>query len=276
MPALRLTPGAGANYACFMPNDKHYTFSFWEKLLLAVGPPVVAWLLRLWCRSCRIVARENEDRELAALQKYDGCVYPTWHQRMFYFFYDFGARHVTMMISKSKDGEYANALALRLGFYSVRGSRTRAGRQAMHVLIEKLQGGGHKAGMMADGPKGPPRVLKMGTVKVARDTGRPIIPMMYGAKRKIVFKSWDRYFLPVPFTKIVLLHGEPVHVPPDADEDQCEKIRRLVQDRMNEMADRCDTWWGGQPVGKPGFDLPADEQPTAEKNEPDRSIPAGD
>jgi len=242
-----------------MSNEKKYTFTFWEKVLLKIGPPVVAGLLKLWCRTCRVVARENEQREVDAVKQYDGCVYPTWHQRMFYFFYDFGSRHVTMMISRSKDGEYANALALRLGFYSVRGSRTRDGRTAMHKLVEIVQGGGHKAGMMADGPKGPPRMLKMGSVIIARETGRPIIPMMVGAKRKIVFKSWDRYFLPVPFTQVVLLHGEPVHVPPDADDEECERIRQLVELRMNEMADRCDRWWGGEPVGKPGFDLPPNE-----------------
>jgi hypothetical protein len=175
---------------------------------------------------------------------------------MFYFFLDFGARHVTMMASKSKDGEYAVAVGRRLGFLIVRGSSTRDGRVGMHELIEKMKGGGHSAGMMADGPHGPPRVLKMGTIRIARDTGRPVIPMMYGAKRRIVSHSWDRYFRPVPFTKIVLLHGEPTFVPPDADEAECERLRRLVEQQMNDMADRCDRWWGGEPVGKPGFDLP--------------------
>jgi lysophospholipid acyltransferase (LPLAT)-like uncharacterized protein len=252
-----LTQAGARHYSRRVPDEKKYTFSFWEKLLLRVGPPVVAFLLRLWNGSCRVVHREAEDRELEAMKRCGGCIYPTWHQRMFYFFYDFGSRHVTMMISKSKDGEYANALALRLGFYSVRGSATRAGREAMHDLIELLKRReGHKAGMMADGPKGPPRQLKMGSVKIARDTGLPIIPMMYGAKRRIVFRSWDRYFLPVPFTQIVILHGEPVFVPPEADEAECERLRQLITDRMNEMADRCDRWWGGEPVGKPGFDLP--------------------
>ena len=239
-----------------MSEVSSYRFTFWEKLFLRIGPLVAAFLVKLWCRSCRVVAREHEEREREAVKKYGGSVYATWHQRMFYYLYDFGSRHVTMMISRSKDGEYANALGFRLGFLSVRGSGTRGGHDAMYALIEKIKGGGHTAGMMADGPKGPPRVLKMGSVKIARETGVPIIPVMYGAKRRIVLKSWDRYFLTVPFTKVVLLHGEPVFVPPGADEQECERIRRLVEDRMNEMADRCDRWWGGNPVGKPGYDLP--------------------
>ncbi len=240
-----------------MAKRDKYTFSFWEKMLLHLGPPLGARLIRLWNGSCRVAVREAEDRELAALRRYGGCVYATWHQRMFWFFSDFGDRHVTMMISRSKDGEYANAVALRLGFYSVRGSGSSRGTAALHELVERLKSGqGHKAGMMADGPNGPPRQLKMGTVKIARETGMPVIPMMYGARRRIVFQSWDRYFLPRPFTDIVVLHGEPVLVPPDADDDECERLRKMITERMNEMADRCDTWWGGTPVGKPGFDLP--------------------
>jgi len=238
------------------PKNK-YRLTWLDKVVLTVAPPVVAFLLRLWNASCHVVHREHEERELAALKQYGGCIYPTWHQRMWWFFQDFGARHVTMMVSRSKAGEYANALGLKLGFYSVRGSGTRDGSAAMRELIDLLnRREGHKAGMMADGSKGPARELKMGTIKIARETGLPIIPMMCGAKRRIVFKSWDRYFLPVPFTKIVVLHGEPVFVPPDADEQQMEDLRRHVTAVMNEMADRCDAWWGGDPVGKPGFDLP--------------------
>ncbi len=240
-----------------MAKRDKYTFSSWEKMLLHLGPPVGAWGIKLWNRTCRVVAREHEERELAALEEHRGCIYPTWHQRMFWFFYDFGARHVTMMISRSKDGDYANAVARRLGFYSVRGSNSFKGREALSDLVSLLnKREGHKAGMMADGPTGPPRRLKMGTIKLARETGLPIIPMMYGARKRIVFQSWDRYFLPRPFTDIVVLHGEPVFVPAAADEEECERLRQLVTDRMNAMADRCDTWWGGVPVGKPGFDLP--------------------
>jgi hypothetical protein len=230
---------------------------FIEKMLLFAVSDLVALLIKAWCRTCFIDARINELAEVNAVRASHGAVYATWHQRMFYFFHDFGARHVTMMISRSNIGDYANRVALRLGFYSVRGSPRKAGRKAMHDLIEKIKAGGHTAGMMADGSKGPARVLKMGAIKIAKETGKPVIPMMYGAKKKIVLWSWDRYFLPVPFTKVVIYHGDPVPVPPDADEEECERIRQKIENIMNEMADVCDSYWGGKPVGKPGFDLPA-------------------
>ena len=97
----------------------------------------------------------------------------------------------------------------------------------------------------------------MGSIRIAQATGKPIIQMMYGAKRRIVFNSWDRFSLPMPFTKVVLLHGEPVLAPPDADDEQCERIRLQIELEMNRMAFRCDRWFGGEPVGLPGHDLPA-------------------
>lgn len=229
----------------------------WEKVLLKTVPPAAAFLIKHWCGTCRVVERINEEGERNAVKACNGAVYATWHQRMFYFFEDFGNRHIVMMISNSKDGDYANDVALRLGFLSVRGSRKKDGHKAMHQLIDLLRQGGHSAGMMVDGPEGPPRVLKMGTVIIARDTGKPIIPMMYGARRRFALISWDRYIIPVPFTDIVIYHGSPIFVPPHASEEECEQIRLHVEHVMNGMADVCDSFWGGLPVGKPGFDLSA-------------------
>lgn len=130
----------------------------------------------------------------------------------------------------------------------------------MYKLIDKLKEGGHTAGIMVDGPKGPPRALKMGAIKIAEDTGKPIIPMMYGAEHRIVLKSWDRYFLPVPFTRIVVYHGNPIFVPQGATRQEAQRIRIEVEKALNEMADFCDTYFGGTPVGKPGYDLMAADQ----------------
>ncbi len=239
-----------------MQNNKEYSLNWREKIFLKFGTPIIALLIKLWGISCRLSVCEGEQHNIDAIKKAGSCIYSVWHQRMFYFFHYLGSHGLTAMVSKSKDGEFANAVAVWLGFKSVRGSTTQHGRSAMLSLIRKLNKGGHKAGMLVDGPTGPPRIIKMGTIKIAKITGNPIIPVAYGARNKIVAKSWDRYFLPLPFSKIIVIYGEPVSVPGDADKDECERIRKMLEVKMNEMADQCDTWWGGNPVGKPGFDLP--------------------
>jgi len=90
---------------------------------------------------------------------------------------------------------------------------------------------------------------------IAKKTGKPVIPMMYGARRAFALKSWDRYILPVPFTDIVVMHGNPVYVPADVRKAEFDLLRLQVERTLNEMADACDTYWGGLPIGKPGFSL---------------------
>ncbi len=240
-----------------MPISPDYSFNARERLLLRFGIPLLAVLIRLWNRSCRktvIFLRKDEEQ---LIRRHSGCIYATWHQRMFYFFHYFGPQKVIMMISQSKDGEYATAVARHLGFDAVRGSANRGGKSAMLALIRRLRRQYAKAGMMVDGSQGPPRVLKIGTVRLARATGKPVIPVICGARRKIVFNSWDRYFLPIPFSDVVVIHGTPRLIPDNASNTECETIRQEIEREMNHLADLCDGWWGGNPVGKPGFDLPA-------------------
>lgn len=240
-----------------MPDTVDYKFNARERLLLNLGTPLIAFLIKAWNRSCHVIKILKAPDEEQLIVRHQGCIYATWHQRMFYFFHYFGPKNVTMMISQSKDGEYATAVARHLGFKAVRGSANRGGKSAMLALIRTLRRNFAKAGMMVDGSQGPPRILKMGTVQLARATGKPIIPVMYGARRKIVFNSWDRYFLPAPFTDVIVIHGRTFRVPANATKTDCEHIRQQIEQEMNRLADRCDVWWGGQPVGKPGFDLPA-------------------
>ncbi len=234
-----------------------YTLSVKEKLFLKFGTPIIAFVAKLFCISCRRVPCSNEQtiKEVIAVNK--GCIYSVWHQRMFYFAFHLRKQKITIMISRSKDGEIANSIAEHFGYQSVRGSKTKGGHTAMAALIKKLNNGSHMAGMMVDGPTGPPRKVKMGAIKIARETGKPIIPLVYGANNKIVVKSWDRFLIPKPFSKIVTLYGDPVFVPENADKDECEQIRQALELKMNEMADLCDHRCGHEPVGKPGFDLPA-------------------
>jgi hypothetical protein len=237
-------------------KSSKYTLSFKEKLFLKFGTLFIALFVKLMCISYRLVECGNEKEAKEAIDAHNGCIFSLWHQRMFCFFHYLGVQKVIVMISMSKDGELANSVASHLGVGSVRGSRTKGGRSALYVLIKKLKQGKNKAAMLVDGPTGPPREVKMGTVKIARETGRPIIPVTYGDRNKIVAPSWDRYFIPMPFSKVVILYGDPIFVPKKASKEACEQIRLDLELKLNEMTDRCDTWWGGEPFGKPGFDLP--------------------
>jgi lysophospholipid acyltransferase (LPLAT)-like uncharacterized protein len=71
------------------------------------------------------------------------ALYATWHQRMSYHSHYFSSRHLTIMISRSRDGEYAARIAEWLGYKNVRGSSTRGGLGAFKELVPRGQDGLH-------------------------------------------------------------------------------------------------------------------------------------
>jgi lysophospholipid acyltransferase (LPLAT)-like uncharacterized protein len=236
-----------------------------DKFLLRIVPPAIVLLIRLIMGSCRVVRVENFDRAEEAISRAGGkAVFSTWHQRMSYQFYFFGARGLTVMISQSRDGEYAHAVAKGLGFKSVRGSSTRRGTTALREIIQLLKRG-EKTGMLADGPLGPARVAKIGSVLMARSSGAPLIPVVWGANRCWTLNTWDRYLVPKPFARVVIYYGDPILVPPGARGESLESFRSLLEERLNEGARRCDLYFGEErPWGK------------EKRKRPGRARPRGD
>lgn len=225
------------------PSEKSL-FRWYDIILLRVIPPLVALLVKLLMLSCRVIRVEGQDREREAVARSnEGAIYATWHQRMAYHFHYFGGRHVTVMISQSRDGEYAARMAKWLGFRNVRGSSTRGGRAAIKELIQKIKGGAI-GGMLADGPLGPARVAKKGAVVMARDCHVPLIPIVWGSDRCWMLNTWDRYLIPKPFARVVFCFAEPVWVPRSASTEELESFRILLENRLNEGTSWCDAQFG--------------------------------
>jgi len=216
----------------------------YDPVLLKIIPPMAAFFIKSLMLSCRVVKTEGLERVNEAIaMSGGGAVFATWHQRMSYHFHYFGSRHVTMMISLSRDGEYAAHVAAWLGFKNVRGSSTRNGSRAMRELIRKIREG-ETGGMLADGPLGPARTAKAGSVLIARDAGVPLIPILWGADRCWVLNSWDRYMVPKPFAKVSIFYAEPIWIPLSAAGDELEGYRRLFEDHLNAGSRWCDEQFG--------------------------------
>ncbi|RJR26172.1 MAG: DUF374 domain-containing protein [Desulfobacteraceae bacterium] len=219
-------------------------FRWYDPPLLWAAPALAAGFIRLLMGSCRVVASEGLERHEETLEASGGlAVYATWHQRMSYHFYYGGFRGLTMMVSKSRDGEYAARLAENLGFKCVRGSSTLGGIEALREMI-RLTKAGHLSGMLADGPQGPARVAKIGALAIARASGVPIIGVVWGANRCWVLNSWDRYLIPKPFSKIAVYYSPPIWVPQRTKGSDLEIYRQKLEKELNEGTRWCDNFFG--------------------------------
>jgi len=236
--------GGNQKHIMTSPPSKNLPFRWYDPVLLRVLPPLGGLIIKLLMLSCRVIKVEGRDTQEEALSRTGGRgIYVTWHQRMSYLFHYLGSRHAVVMISQSRDGEYVARMARRLGFKDVRGSSTRGSFQALRAITEKLKEG-VSGGMLADGPLGPARVAKPGSVFMARSAQIPLLPITWGADRCWVFNSWDRYMVPKPFARIVLYHAEPIWVPRSAKGEELEAYRVLLEERLNRGARWCDEHFG--------------------------------
>ncbi len=230
-----------------MPKDKStYPLKWYDPILLATLPHFAAFLIKALNSSCKLVGIYGQAEAEEAMARAGGkAVYVTWHQRIIYLARFLDAPRVTLMISQSRDGEYGTALAKRFGAKAVRGSSTRGGAEALKELIQCVQGGA-KAGMIADGPLGPPRKAKVGAVIIAKETQAPLIPVMWSAERCWCLNSWDRHLIPKPFSKVVARYSPPIWIPFDADSDHVEQVRSQLEASLNRAAQWCDEFLGAR------------------------------
>lgn len=97
---------------------------------------------------------------------------------------------------------------------------------------------------MADGPLGPARVAKTGSVILARDTGAPLICILWGADRCWTLSTWDRNLVPMPFARVAIYYSKPIWVPKSAHGEELESYRNLLEKSLNHGARWCDEYFG--------------------------------
>ncbi len=165
-------------------------------------------------------------------------VYAFLHGRQFALFRHPRPRPVAVMSSLSPDGRMQAAILRRLGFVIADGSSTRGGASGLKAIIDLVRNG-CDAAFTVDGPRGPRGVAKPGAVLAARETGAALVPIAAAASRGWVFdRAWDRYLLPAPFSRVVILRGEPIGADRSDDVDGlCRKLSAILED-LTAQADR--------------------------------------
>jgi lysophospholipid acyltransferase (LPLAT)-like uncharacterized protein len=148
-----------------------------------------------------------------------------------------------VLISRHRDGEFNALAAERLGIGTVRGSgdhggafHRKGGVGAFKEMVRVLEQGINMA-LTADVPKRS-RVAGMGIIMLARESGRPIMPFAMATSRFIQLKNWDRTTINLPFGRGVLVGGEPIEVPADADQAAMETLRLRLEATLNDATRR--------------------------------------
>jgi hypothetical protein len=197
--------------------------------------------------------------------KYLACI---WHGRftLVHKLWKFGpgTKPAKFLISRSREGGLVAWVSRTVGAEVVRGSAAKRGQQkggaeATREMARHLDGGG-VMGMTPDGPRGPRMRAKRGPVQIAKLAGASLVPITWATSNRIVFDSWDKFILPLPFGRGALIWADAIPVPADADAAQMEAIRQKLETEMNRICAEADRI-AGVPVIEPA---PAREQPPPE------------
>ena len=166
-------------------------------------PWLLRWILAALCATWRVryEGRDAFERAIA-----EGAVLAFWHGEQLPIVFLHPHRGFAPIVSRSRDGELLSAIVTPLGYAPIRGSSSRGGSEAFHEALALLEAG-RCPGVAVDGPRGPWHVPKHGALTLAARSGRPILMVVATARRAIRLKSWDRFEIPLPFTRVTVAYG---------------------------------------------------------------------
>lgn len=209
----------------------------------------LVWLTGRWTIEGDAVPEARWDRGAPFLLAF-------WHGRLLMMPYCWRrGQPIHMVISEHRDGRLIANTMKPFGIDSIQGSSSRGGVEALRVMKKTVKAG-HCIGVTPDGPRGPRMRASVGIVRIARMTGVPVIPATYGASRGRTLASWDRFLVPWPFTRGVILWGAPIEV---SAKDDIEAKRQEVEDALTALQQEADRRTGRPPVEPDAAPAPRSE-----------------
>ena len=207
-----------------------------KKLKFIIVGILGAWLIKLLAFTIRI---DDEPKGFNEKTKTYHAIYAFWHCMMLIPAYVGRKSRIQVLISQHSDGEYIARVIKRLGFGVIRGSTTRGGMRAIKALVDKIREG-YPVAITPDGPRGPRFVVQPGSIYLGKKTQLPIIPTVVGLSSYWTLPSWDKFRIPKPFSRALMLYGDPIHIPPNLNDEEMEHYRLLLEQTMISMAEKAD------------------------------------
>lgn len=226
----------------------------------AAGYIRLVWITGRW----RVESSERVSEMLENGEPLIGCF---WHGRMLMVPNLWRGRRMKMniLISQHRDGVFISRTLSALGIHTISGSTSRGGGAGLLGIVRALKRG-ECVGITPDGPRGPLMSVAPGAAVAAGMSGAPLVPVTYGARWRIVASSWDRFVIPLPFTRGIIRIGDPIGVPRDADKATLADFNARLEDELVRLTNEVDETLGVDPVRPP---------PQPEVSEKDRAVKEG-
>ena len=237
-----------------------------SKPAIAVVSSIASGYVRLVYATGRI-KREPADTE-ATLYGQHPQIVAIWHGQFLLHppIKPRGPEDVKAMVSRHGDAAILGAVLRRRGIELIRGAgagkrrRNRGGATAMRETLRALSAGATVV-MTGDVPPGPARNAGRGIATLAAKSGRPVVPMAVATSRFLKLPTWSAFTINLPFSKVAVVTGDPVHVPATEDAETIEAGRRAIELGLAEVTARAYALAGAtdplsiEAMAKPGLSL---------------------
>jgi lysophospholipid acyltransferase (LPLAT)-like uncharacterized protein len=196
------------------------------------------YLLRIWDCTLRYTLEDRAGISGKPVQ--ENFIGALWHNRLLVFplvlrrF--FGNRGGAALISASRDGDLLADAIHRFDYDVVRGSSSRLGASALFQLTDVLASK-RDVVITPDGPRGPAYELGPGIIFLAQKTGARVLPMNLECSSCWRVKSWDRFVIPKPFSKVRVIIGQPVEIRSTLSDAEFEAERFRLQNAMMSLVE---------------------------------------
>jgi lysophospholipid acyltransferase (LPLAT)-like uncharacterized protein len=193
---------------------------------------LILWIMRLTMR----VRVDGGEIMRDFTRRGEGFIGIFWHARLIMIPFVYPGKRMNVLIGTHRDGQIIADVMHCFGFRTVRGSSSKGGDKAVKEMV-KLLASNNDLAITPDGPKGPAETLKPGVAQIARLTGKAVVPVAFGASRFRRFRSWDRFIIPYPFSKVVFVIGEPLRY---IKGEEIEQFRLRIENALKEATERAD------------------------------------
>lgn len=141
------------------------------------------------------------------------------------------------MVSHSGDGQLLMRAFQVMRAIPVRGSNHRGGAEAAELMVEHLKQG-RQALLAVDGPRGPRSRVRKGIARLAQASDAAVLNIVIVPRWRLVFpRAWDRFQVPLPFSRIDAYFAEPIVAHPG---ERVEAIRRRIETSLVALERRYD------------------------------------
>lgn len=203
-----------------MQSRRYYYKLILKKIIFPFLGYLLGFYLKFVFKTSKVHIEKHPDAKIF-FDDLNPALYAFWHGRLLMMATIHPPKYQMRVLSSKNDiGILSEKCVSLFGITFIRGSkhnpnkpnRDKGGSAALRQMVRALRGG-YPIGITPDGPLGPAQKVNEGILITAIMAQKPIIPLTYSCKTGYQTKTWDRFLIPYPFTKLYFKVGKPIYPP---------------------------------------------------------------